>query len=71
MVADYGYGITDDFKKIIFDPFTRAEDSTVNKDVGTGLGLAIVKNAVLMHGGTISVENAQEGGLVFDFTLRK
>jgi signal transduction histidine kinase len=35
---------------------------------GTGLGLAIVKNAVLLHGGTISVSSDQ--GLTFTFTLK-
>ena len=38
---------------------------------GTGLGLAIVKNAVLLHGGTIRVSNQLEGGLKFEFTLKK
>ncbi len=37
---------------------------------GTGLGLAIVKNAVLVHGGTISVKNNPRGGLCFDFDLK-
>ena len=37
----------------------------------TGLGLAIVKNAVLLHGGTIRVSNQLEGGLKFEFTLKK
>ncbi|MFR6352692.1 MAG: ATP-binding protein, partial [Alistipes finegoldii] len=37
----------------------------------TGLGLAIVKNAVMMHGGTISVRNSERGGLEFTFTLHK
>ena len=54
-VADDGYGITDEFKKIIFEPFTRAESSTVNKEVGTGLGLAITKNIVDLMGGTIEL----------------
>lgn len=36
---------------------------------GTGLGLAIVKNAVLLHGGTITVTNNLTGGLCFRFTL--
>jgi two-component system OmpR family sensor kinase/two-component system phosphate regulon sensor histidine kinase PhoR len=35
------------------------------------LGLAIVKNAVLLHGGTIRASNQQEGGLKFEFTLKK
>lgn len=34
-VKDDGYGITEEFKKIIFDPFTRSESSTINKEVGT------------------------------------
>jgi len=38
---------------------------------GTGLGLAIVKNAVLLHGGQITVTNISSGGLQFDFTLKK
>lgn len=38
---------------------------------GTGLGLAIVKHAVQFHGGTISVTNRPNGGLRFDFILKK
>lgn len=57
VIADNGYGITDEFKKVLFDPFTRAEDSTVNKEVGTGLGLAITKNIIDLMGGTIDLES--------------
>ena len=38
---------------------------------GTGLGLAIVKNSVLLHGGTIRAANLPEGGLKFEFTIKK
>jgi len=38
---------------------------------GTGLGLAIVKHAVQFHGGTITASNRPDGGLRFDFSLRK
>ena len=69
VVADNGYGITDEFKKIIFDPFTRAEDSTVNKEVGTGLGLAITKNIITLMGGTIELESKIGEGTTFTVEL--
>ena len=36
-----------------------------------GLGLSIVKNAVVLHGGNITVRTPADGGLLFEFTLRK
>ena len=36
---------------------------------GTGLGLAIVKNAILLHGGTITISTPETGGLTFEFDL--
>lgn len=69
IVADNGYGITDEFKKIIFDPFTRAEDSTVNKETGTGLGLAITKNIVNLMGGAIELESELGMGTTFTVEL--
>ena len=69
VVADNGYGITEDFKKVIFDPFTRAENSTTNKEVGTGLGLAITKNIVNLMGGTIDLESELGKGTTFTVEL--
>ena len=37
---------------------------------GISMCLAIVKNAVVLHGGQISVTNNKGGGLRFDFTLK-
>ena len=69
VVADDGYGISEDFQKIIFDPFTRAESTLVNKEVGSGLGLAITKNIVELMGGTITVESKVGEGSTFTVEL--
>ncbi len=68
-VADNGCGMTPEFAKRIFDPFTRAENSTTNKEQGTGLGMAITKSIVDLSGGTIEVESAYGEGSSFKVEL--
>ena len=69
VVEDTGYGMTDEFKKIIFDPFTRAENSTTNKETGTGLGLAITKNIIDLMGGSIELNSILGKGSTFTVEL--
>jgi signal transduction histidine kinase/DNA-binding response OmpR family regulator len=70
-VIDNGYGMSTEFLEHIFEPFTRAEDSTTNKIQGTGLGMAITKSIVDMMHGTITVRSELGKGSRFDvlFTL--
>ena len=69
LVSDNGMGMSADFKKTIFDPFTRAEDSMTNKIQGTGLGMAITKNLVEAMGGTIDVESELGQGSCFEVLI--
>ena len=68
-VADNGIGMTPEFQKILFEPFTRADDKRTTKIQGTGLGMAITKNLVDMMHGTISVKSAKNKGTAFTVEL--
>ena len=71
-VEDNGYGMTPEYLKVIFDPFSRAENSTTNKVQGTGLGMAITKSIIELMGGTIEVSSQVDRGSLFrvDLELR-
>lgn len=69
LVSDNGLGISADFKEIIFDSFTRAENSVTNKIQGTGLGMAITRNLVEAMGGTIDVESELGQGSCFEVLM--
>ena len=64
-VRDNGIGMSEEFAKTIFDPFTREENSTVSGIQGTGLGMAITRNIVEMMGGTISLTSKKGEGTEF------
>lgn len=58
-IKDNGIGMSEEFRNMIFDAFTREQTSTVSGIQGTGLGMAITKKIVDMMGGTISVNSAE------------
>ena len=62
---DNGIGMSEEFVKTIFEPFTREENSTVSGIQGTGLGMAITRNLVEVMGGRISVTSKKDEGTDF------
>ena len=66
-VTDTGIGISREFQKTLFSPFTQEQRKDTAENRGSGLGLAIAKRMVELMGGTISV--ASEIGVGTCFTL--
>lgn len=69
VIEDNGIGMSEDFLKVLFDPFTRAEDPRVGKVSGTGLGMAITRNLVQMMDGNIQVESELNKGTRIVLTM--
>ena len=69
VVQDDGIGMSEEFQKTLFEPFTREEKSGTNKVQGTGLGMAITKSIVDLMGGTIHVESTPGKGTRFEVVL--
>jgi two-component system sensor histidine kinase MprB len=67
IVRDHGTGIDEQDLPYLFDRFYRGANSRASQ--GSGLGLAIVKQVTEQHGGTVSAENAPDGGAIFTIKL--
>jgi signal transduction histidine kinase/DNA-binding response OmpR family regulator len=69
VVNDTGPGIPEEKRRMIFEPFTQADESTQRKFGGTGLGLTISSRLIKLMGGDVWVETGSEGlGSAFHFT---
>ncbi len=68
-VQDDGQGMSREYQEIMFEPFTREQNTTTNKIQGTGLGMAITKSLVDLMGGSIKVESELGKGTKFTVEL--
>lgn len=68
-VSDTGIGMSPEFMRRMYQPFSRQTDSRVNSIQGTGLGLAITKQMVELMGGTIECQSEQGKGTTFTVVI--
>ena len=68
-VADTGIGIAPEAQARIFESFTQADETIIDRFGGTGLGLSIARQLVEAHGGKIGVESEVGKGSTFWFEL--
>ncbi|MCR4605918.1 MAG: hybrid sensor histidine kinase/response regulator [Eubacterium sp.] len=68
-VKDTGVGMSEEFAKHIWEPYSREKTEAVHETQGTGLGMVIVKNVVNLMNGTIELESEQGKGTEFIIVL--
>jgi len=68
-IDDSAPGVAAGQRAQLFERFFRAENSRNRASGGSGLGLAICKNIVEAHGGTISAEHSDLGGVQIRLNL--
>jgi signal transduction histidine kinase len=53
----------------LFEPFRRLRTDRTGSDKGVGLGLSIVRSVARAHGGTVTAQRREEGGLALRVVL--
>jgi|TARA_R100000963_G_C4645059_1_gene109185 signal transduction histidine kinase len=71
-VTDFGYGISIEDQKKVFDKFFRVKSNAKSaREKGTGLGLAYVREIMNKHNGEIELESNQSIGTRFTLVFPK
>lgn len=70
-VVDNGIGISEEFQKNLFEPFSQEEIGYTRKFDGTGLGLALVKKYCTVNNADISVKSKKGVGTTMRVSFKK
>ncbi len=68
-VLDRGLGVEKAYLEKIFEPFFREDRSRSREMGGSGLGLSICQKIVVAHGGKISANLRENGGMKFEIEM--
>ena len=69
IVEDNGIGMSEEFRNVMFEPFSQEKRSEVSTMYGTGLGLSIVKRYTDILKGTVKVESKVHRGTKISVSL--
>lgn len=70
-VKDNGFGVPEQYRESIFQPFFRDDKSRSREHGGVGLGLALVWEIASLHGGTVKAEESAKNGTAMLVSLPK
>ena len=68
-VEDNGPGMTEEERSRAFQRYFRGSNAASHYSEGVGLGLPVAKSIIDAHGGSISIDERDGGGLIVAFTL--
>ncbi|WP_165371693.1 sensor histidine kinase [Pseudolysobacter antarcticus] len=66
-ISDHGAGVAPELLSRLGQPFVRGD--VARAGAGGGLGLSIVARCVQLHGGTLTLRNADGGGFIAEISL--
>lgn len=72
-IKDNGIGMSEEFLKNIYEPFTRARNSTASGIQGTGLGMSIARSLVRLMNGDIQINSSENEGteVILNFEFKR
>lgn len=70
-IHNQGEALSPEDQKRIFEGFYRTKSAESSQKQGTGLGLMLSHDIILRHGGTLTVQSAENQGVTLKITLPK